>query len=109
VVDLTGIRVFDMDGETPTNGRVFIEMQPGRPDGIRTDLDGNIWASTAGGVPGEDGVMCYSPAGELLGQIHLPEPTSNLCFGGLKKNRLFITAGRSLYSVYVEALGAQRP
>jgi gluconolactonase len=61
------------------------------------------------GGAGVDGVHCYSPNGELLGQIHLPETCANLCFGGMKKNRLFITASRLLYSVYLEAQGAQNP
>ena len=52
---------------------------------------------------------CYSPDGTLLGQIHLPEGCANLCFGGPKKNRLFMTATSSLYSVYLEAQGAQQP
>jgi gluconolactonase len=84
-------------------------MAPGDSDGIRTDRDGNVWAAAGHGGAGFDGVHCYSPEGVLLGRIHLPETTANLCFGGRKKNRLFITAGRSLYSVYVEAQGAQRP
>jgi gluconolactonase len=103
------IRVFDMDGVTPLNGRVFVEMSPGQSDGIRTDRDGNVWSAAGEGGAGFDGVHCYSPEGELLGQIHLPETCANLCFGGVKKNRLFMTASRSLYSVYVEALGAQYP
>ena len=106
VVDVGHIRVFDMDGTTPVgDGRVFVEMAPGGSDGIRTDRAGNVWSAAGGGGAGFDGVHCYSPAGELLGQIHLPETCANLCFGGVKKNRLFITASRSLYSVYVEALG----
>jgi gluconolactonase len=109
VVDVGHIRVFDLDGTTPVNGRVFVEMAPGGSDGIRTDVHGNLWSAAGGGGAGFDGVHCYSPAGELIGQIHLPEHCSNLCFGGVKKNRLFITASRSLYSVYVEALGAQHP
>ena len=84
-------------------------MAPGGSDGIRTDRAGNVWSSAGGGGAGFDGVHCYGPDGVLLGQIHLPEKASNLCFGGIKKNRLFITASRSLYSVYVEALGAQMP
>lgn len=108
VVDIGHIRMFDMDGTTPVNGRVFVEMGPGGSDGIRTDRDGNVW-SAAGGGAGFDGVHCYSPGGDLLGQIHLPETCANLCFGGVKKNRLFITASRSLYSVYLEAQGAQHP
>jgi gluconolactonase len=109
VVDVGHIRVFDLEGGTPVNGRVFVEMSPGGSDGIRTDRAGNLWAAAGEGGAGFDGVHCYSPAGELLGQIHLPETCANLCFGGVKKNRLFMTASRSLYSVYVEAQGAQQP
>jgi gluconolactonase len=109
VVDIGHIRVFDMRDGRPVNGRVFVEMGPGGPDGIRTDTDGNVWASAGDGGPGFDGVHCYHPDGTLIGQIHLPETAANLCFGGVKKNRLFITASRSLYSVYVDALGAQQP
>jgi gluconolactonase len=107
VVDLDQIRVFDMDGATPVNGRVFVPMKGS--DGIRTDRDGNVWSAACWGGPGFDGVHCYSAAGELLGQIHLPEACANLTFGGLRKNRLFMTASRSLYSVYVEAQGTQTP
>jgi gluconolactonase len=106
VVDVGHIRVFDMDGTVPVNGRVFAEMSS---DGLRTDRDGNVWAAACGGAAGSDGVHCYSPGGDLLGKIHLPEKCANLCFGGAKKNRLFMTASRSLYSVYVEAQGAQQP
>jgi gluconolactonase len=109
VVDIGHIRVFDMDGTMPVNGRVFVEMSPGNSDGIRTDRAGNVWSAAGDGGAGFDGVHCYSPDGELLGQIHLPETCANLCFGGAKKNRLFMTASRSLYSIYVEAQGAQHP
>ena len=109
VVDIGHIRVFDMDGTRPVNGRVFVDMAPGGSDGIRCDREGNLWAAAGDGGPGFDGVHCYAPDGTLLGRIHLPETCSNLVFGGVKKNRLFMTASRSLYSVYVEALGAQWP
>ena len=109
VVDIGHIRVFDLDGTRPVNGRVFVDMAPGGSDGIRCDRDGNLWAAAGDGGPGFDGVHCYAPDGTLLGRIHLPETCSNLVFGGVKKNRLFMTASRSLYSVYVEALGAQHP
>jgi gluconolactonase len=109
VVDIGHIRVFDMDGTRPVGGRVFVDMAPGGSDGIRCDRDGNVWAAAGDGGPGFDGVHCYAPDGTLLGRIHLPETCSNLVFGGVKKNRLFMTASRSLYSVYVEALGAQQP
>jgi gluconolactonase len=109
VVETDHIQVFDLDGTKAVNGRVFVQMAPGNSDGIRTDRDGNVWSAAGNGGAGYDGVHCYSPAGELLGQIHLPEVCANFTFGGVKKNRLFITAGRSLYSVYVEAQGAQQP
>ncbi len=113
VVDLGQIRVYDIvgsgDATAAVDGRVFVQAgASGGFDGIRTDRDGNVWAA-AGNGPGLDGVHCYAPDGALLGQIHLPERCANLCFGGVKKNRLFITASRSLYSVHVEAQGAQHP
>jgi gluconolactonase len=84
-------------------------MSPGQSDGIRTDRHGNLWSAAGMGGAGFDGVHCYSPDGDLLGRIHLPETCANFCFGGIKKNRLFITAGRSLYSVFTEAQGTQHP
>ncbi len=105
------IRVFDvMDGRRLVNGRVFVDMAPGFADGIRMDVDGNVWSSAGwGGEDYVDGVYCFAPDGDLIGRIHLPEVCSNLCFGGRKKNRLFMTGSQSLYSVYVEATGAQTP
>jgi gluconolactonase len=109
VVDVGEIRVFEVDGDSVANGRRFVDMSPGGSDGIRVDTEGNLWSTAHGGGAGFDGVHCYAPDGTLLGRIHLPEGASNLCFGGVKKNRLFITASRSLYSLYVEATGAQQP
>ncbi|CAM2147081.1 gluconolactonase [Pararobbsia alpina] len=95
------IRVFDVrpDG-TLANGRVFVEVSPGLPDGMRIDEYGNVWTSA------EDGVHCYSPDAELLGKILISEPVANLTFGGLNRNRLFIAASTSLYSLYVGVRGA---
>jgi gluconolactonase len=78
----------------------------GGSDGIRCDVDGNLWCSAGWVGDGFDGVHCYSPEGQLIGQIKLPEICSNLCFGGEKRNRLFMTASTSLYAVYVETQGA---
>ncbi|HNP72843.1 MAG TPA: SMP-30/gluconolactonase/LRE family protein [Kouleothrix sp.] len=103
------IRVFDVHDGRLSNGRVFVTMRPGGSDGIRTDRDGNLWSAAGWGGAGFDGVHCYAPDGALIGQIHLPEACSNICFGGAKKNRLFMTATQSLYAVYVEAIGAQVP
>ena len=103
------IRVLDIDGGRATGSRVFADMKPASSDGVRTDVDGNLWAASGWGGPETNGVVCFSPGGDRLGMIHLPEPCANLCFGGVKKNRLFMTASQSLYALYVEAQGAQRP
>jgi gluconolactonase len=63
------------------------------------DVDGNIWTSAA------DGVHCIAPDGELIGKILVPETVTNLVFGGPKRNRLFITAASSLYSIYIGTRG----
>lgn len=98
------IRAFDADEKGRLhNGRVFAEISPGVADGFRVDAAGNVWSSAA------DGVHCYSPQGELLGKIHVPEVVANLTFGGVRKNRLFIAATTSLYSVYLAGNGAQTP
>jgi len=78
----------------------------GFADGIRADTDGNIWASAGWVGPGYDGVHIFAPDGDRIGQILLPEICSNVCFGGPKRNRLFMTGSQSLYAVYVEAQGA---
>lgn len=104
------IRVYDViNNRYLENGRVFCDMGASMPDGIRCDMDGNLWSSAGWAGEGHDGVHVFSPAGELIGKIHLPEPASNLCFGGQKRNRLFITAGQSLYALYVEAQGVPLP
>ena len=95
------IKVYDVaDGKRAKNGREFVAMTEGCADGIRCDSDGNLWSSAAAGV------HCYTPAGQLLGKIKVPEIVSNLCFGGPKRNRLFITGTTSLYAVYVAATGS---
>jgi gluconolactonase len=100
------IRVFDVDDEGRlSNDQVFVEMRPGGSDGIRCDTDGNVWSAAGWAGAGFDGVHCYAPDGDLIGRIHLPETCSNLCFGGQKKNRLFMTASQSLYALYVDAIG----
>ena len=84
-------------------------MAPGYADGIRCDADGNVWAAAGWGGPEFDGVHIFAPDGVLIGKIHLPEVCANLCFGGVKRNRLFMAASQSLYSVYVGVQGAQTP
>ena len=104
------IFVYDVVNNTQlANGRVFCDMGPAAADGIRCDIDGNLWSSAGWAGEGYDGVHVFAPDGDLIGKIHLPEPVSNLCFGGVKRNRLFITASQSVYTLFVEAQGAQIP
>ncbi len=83
--------------------RIFADMSEGSSDGFRLDTGGNIWTSAG------KGVNCYNAQGDLLLRIHVPERVSNLVFGGPKRNRLFITAHRSLYSIFTGQNGLQRP
>ena len=77
------------------------------PDGARCDVDGNLWCSSnAGRAVGYNGVTVWTPAGKLIGRIRLPEVVANVCFGGPKRNRLFMAASQSLYAVYVSTQGA---
>jgi gluconolactonase len=111
VVDTPGgvktTHVYDVvdDGTKLINGRVFFDASPGYADGIRCDTEGNVWAGFSGGE-GEDGVAVFAPDGKLIGRILLPERCANVCFGGLKRNRLFMAASQSIYTLYVEAQGA---
>lgn len=104
------IRVFDVEGERLVRGRVFAgDFAPGMSDGLRCDVDGNVWCSMGWGDPSEDGVRCYAPNGDLIGKVHLPEGCANLCFGGRKKDRLFMCASTSVYALYVNGKGAMAP
>ena len=114
------IKVWDVVGGTKLGaGKEFASMalamkdkdgksvdKAGFADGIRADVDGNIWASAGWVGDGYDGVHIFAPDGVRIGQILLPEICSNVCFGGPKRNRLFMTASQSLYAVYVETQGA---
>jgi gluconolactonase len=103
------IQVFDIADNKLRGQRQFTDMKlngrSGGSDGIRADVDGNIWAGASGG-PGYDGVHVFSPQGQRIGMILLPEICANLCFGGPKRNRLYMVASQSLYSVYVGTRGA---
>ena len=106
------IKAWDVaDAKKLANGKQFCSMEwPGKgaglADGIRADIDGNVWASAGWVGDGYDGVHVFAPDGARIGQILLPEICSNVCFGGAKRNRLFMTGSQSLYSVYVETQGA---
>ncbi len=95
------IRVFDVaGGKRLANGRIFCSLDNGLPDGFRVDVQGNVWTSAG------DGVHCFSPEGALLGKVLVPQTVANVTFGGPRRNRLFITATRSLYSVFLATSGA---
>jgi gluconolactonase len=93
-------------GRKLTNKRVLIDAGPGTPDGMRCDVDGNLWCGWGMGSAQLDGVMIFSPAGKPIGRITLPERSANVCFGGLKRNRLFMAASQSVYALYVNTQGA---
>jgi gluconolactonase len=96
------IRVFEVgDGGSLRGGEVFATCQRGSFDGFRFDESGRLWTSAG------DGVHCYEPNGELIGKVLIPEPVANLVFGGEKRNRLFICATSSLYSVMVAVNGVK--
>jgi gluconolactonase len=106
------IRVFDVDIRTGkvANGTVFADgFAPGFTDGLRLDIEGNVWTSMGWANPNEDGVRCYAPDGDLIGKIHLPETCANLAFGGLLRNRLYMCASTSVYALYVNTQGAAIP
>jgi gluconolactonase len=104
------IKVWNINGAKLENGRKFCSMEmngkAGLADGIRCDTDGNIWSSAGWVGEGYDGVHVFAPDGDRIGQIRLPEMCANVCFGGRKRNRLFMCGSQSLYAVYVETQGA---
>ena len=103
--------VFDVAKSTLTNHRRFsdfmIDGVKCAPDGVRCDVNGNVWCSSnAGRAIGYSGVTVWTPEGKLIGRIRLPEVCGNLSFGGPKRNRLFMAASQSIYALYVNTQGA---
>ncbi|MDR3496439.1 MAG: SMP-30/gluconolactonase/LRE family protein [Ancalomicrobiaceae bacterium] len=100
------ILMFDVTagGRGIAAGTVFAGTGAGNPDGIRCDVEGNLWAGW-GGVEGTNGVLVFSDDGTPIGRIVLPERCANLCFGGVARNRLFMAASQSIYSLYVNIEG----
>ena len=101
-------RVYDVvdNGTKLANGKTFISIAPGTgvADGFRVDVDGNLWCGWGGG-PGNDGVMVFNHGGERIGRIDLPARAANVCFGGYRNSRLFITASHSVYAIYLRTRG----
>jgi gluconolactonase len=109
------IRAYDVvDGVKLARGREFTSMKlkmpqgemAGMADGIRCDAEGNVYAAAGWVGAGYDGVHVFAPDGVRIAQILLPEICANVCFGGPKRNRLFMAASQSLYAVYLEVRGA---
>jgi gluconolactonase len=106
------MHVFDVGADNKlTNRKLFSDFMVDGvkcgPDGVRTDVFGNLWCSSnAGRSVGYSGVTVWSPQGQLIGRIRLPEICGNVCFGGPKRNRLFMAASQSLYAVYTATQGA---
>jgi gluconolactonase len=109
------IRVYDVVSETKLGaGKVFtvnkglLNAAPnaGASDGIRCDEDGNVWSGAGWAGEGYDGVHIFNPEGKLIGQVKLPEICANICFGGPKRNQLFMAASQSLYMMWVNTRGA---
>ena len=90
---------------TLANHRVFCDLGEAVPDGFRVDVDGNVWSSAGWAGPADDGVHVFASNGDKIGAIHMPEAISNVCFGGVNRNRLFMTGSQSVYSLYTEAQG----
>ncbi len=111
VIDTPGpgqrtIQVYDVvdNGTKTANRREFNSAEPGGSDGMRVDTKGNLWCAWSGGEA-EDGVVVFAPDGKMIGRIMLPERCANVCFGGRKRNRLFMAASTSVYSIFVETQG----
>ncbi|KAB2849653.1 MAG: SMP-30/gluconolactonase/LRE family protein [Hyphomicrobiaceae bacterium] len=103
------IRAYDVvdNGERIARGRIHIDCKPNEtPDGFRCDIDGNLWAGWGMGSAELDGVMIFAPDATRIGRIKLPERCANLCFGGVKRNRLFMAGSQSIYSLFVNTQGA---
>jgi gluconolactonase len=99
---------FDVDGDKLAGGRKLINCAKDEtPDGFRVDVDGNLWCGWGMGNAELDGVRIFNPQGQPIGHIQLPERCANVCFGGPKRNRLFMAACHSVYALYVNTQGAK--
>jgi len=95
------IRAYDVvDGGARLAGkRTLVDAGTGTPDGLRVDVDGNLWIGWGMGEEGLDGVSIFNPSGKLIGRIDLPERCANLCFGGLHRNRVHVRQHLALFAL----------
>lgn len=94
------------DHHSLSERRMLIDAGTGLPDGLRLDVDGNLWCGWGAPEPGLDGVRIFAPDGTAIGHIDLPERCANLCFGGPRRNRLLMASTTSLYALFVNTRGA---
>jgi gluconolactonase len=101
------IRVYDViEGTRLGSSRTLVTAEAaGTPDGLRCDVDGNLWVGWGMGTEGLDGVAVFNREGKPIGRINTPERVANVCFGGLRRNRLFMAASTSLYALFVNTQG----
>ena len=100
------IRSFEVKRTKLDDGKMLITAElDGTPDGLRVDVDGNLWVGWGMGKEGLDGVSIFNSEGKLIGRIDLPERCANLCFGGRNRNRLFMCGSTSVYSLFVNTQG----
>lgn len=98
------IRAYKVSGDNKVSGgEIYVDIDPGIPDGFRCDTDGNVWTSAG------DGIHIYSPQASLIGKIYMPKACANLCWGGPKNNWLFIACTDSMFLLHTTANGARRP
>jgi len=96
------VKAFDVRADGSLGpGQVLVRPPEGNFDNLRLDVDGRIWVGAMDG-----GVQCYSPEGELIGRIRVPEVVANIAFGGPKRNRMFIAANTTLYSLVMSVTGS---
>jgi gluconolactonase len=95
------IRAFDVhDGRHLRNERLFAVVSPGAPDGIKLDVDGRVYTSSA------TGVQAFSPVGDLLGEISAPG-VANFTFGGPNNDVLFILGDTQIWQAKLKVAGVR--
>jgi gluconolactonase len=100
------ILAYDVRGNGLSGKKKLIDAGPGTPDGLKVDVDGNLWVGWGMGQEGLDGVAIFNADGKPIGRINLPERCANLCFGGTYRNRLFMCGSTSFFSLYTNTQGA---